>query len=195
MDKDTVKSFISSLSAGDTVCIGFAGDMSSQTGEYKVLGLKTGRGKGGSKLVELQATVGGALLTTGTPHSNVIMNLQRNGDDIIGGGSQSECNVPYERDLARSEALKTAFINLRDTHLAVPGENDVKVNVDSTAEFLKGNFKVTGVTTKRGRHGQMVLHLENVDSGRKEEIWSHRHSGVINRIDVSSTPRVEREVV
>lgn len=193
MDKDTVKSFIGGLSAGDQITINFAGDMSSRSGTYKVLGLKTGRGKGGSKLVELQSLSDDSLLTTGTPHSNIIMSLQAGVGEIVGGGSQSECNVPYERDLARSEALKAAFVGLRDTHLAVEGENKVSVRVESTAEFLAGNFEVTGVSTKRGRHGQMVLHLVR-PNGQTEEIWSHRHSGIITKIDVTSTPRVPREV-
>lgn len=195
MDKDTVKSFIGGLSAGDQITINFAGDMSSRSGTYKVLGHKTGRGKGGSKLVELQSLTDESLLTTGTPHSNIIMSLQAGVGEVVGGGSQSECNVPYERDIARSEALKAAFIGLRDTHLAVEGENNVSVRVESTVDFLAGTFNVTGVSTKRGRHGQMVLHLVRPESGHTEEIWSHRHSGVIKRIDVTSTPRVVTEVV
>lgn len=194
MDKDTVKSFIGGLSAGDQITINFAGDMSARSGTYKVLGHKTGRGKGGSKLVELQSLSDESLLTTGTPHSNIIMSLQAGTGEVVGGGSQSECNIPFERDLARSEALKTAFIGLRDTYMTADSESSVSVRVESTVDFLAGTFSVTGVSTKRGRHGQMVLHLERPD-GKKEEIWSHRHSGVIKRIDVTAVPLVTKEVI
>ena len=176
MDKQELKSVIQGLSAGDSLTVNFVGEKADLSGAFKVLGTKRGRGKGGSLLVELEAS-DGSTLTTGTPESNVILNVVTADGTLV--GFQNEADLPrlFDVDTARAVALKEQLGSLLDA------EGDVTVDVESSEEDFAGKWTVKSARKSRGRYGQVVLSLDNGSVQR--ELWSYRHSGIITRITIN----------
>ena len=176
MDKQELKNVIQGLSAGDSLTVNFVGEKADLSGAFKVLGTKRGRGKGGSLLVELEAS-DGSTLTTGTPESNAILNVITANGSLAGFKNEADLPRLYEVDTARAVALKEQLGALLDA------EGDVTVDVESSEEDFTGTWTVTGARKSRGRYGQVVLSLDN--GTVKRELWSYRHSGIISRITVN----------
>lgn len=177
MNKQQIRKVLNSLSPGDTLSINFAGDQTDSSGAFKVLKVKAGRGKGGSRLVELQAA-DGSLLTTGTPKSNQIVNMTTADGEIHGLESEQELRTFFEVDISRAVAFKEKFKTLEAS------TGDTVIEVESTEDSLNGKFAVMSTKQLRGRFGQIVLNLKNVANGELQELWSYRHSGVVTRITV-----------
>lgn len=178
MDKLQVRNIIKSLASGDKISFNFAGDLSDSSGEFKVIKVKPGRGKGGSLLIELQAT-DGSLLTTGTPYSEKIVNITTVDGTVHGLTSESELRTVYSVDISRAVALKEQFKTLQTMT-----QGDTVIDVESSEPSIAGKFKIVSSKQLRGRFGQIVLGLESVATGEAQELWSYRHSGVITRISV-----------
>lgn len=177
MEKTTLKNALLSLSAGSLITLNFRSDKASLSGEYSLVGTKKGRGKGGSLLAELKSTTSGELVTIGTPTSDELVNV------VIDGfqhGFESETQIPvtYQTNSAIAAQLKDqfkSFVASEDSPLCVQV-------VAPTSPELNGTFNVVSVNQLRGRGGQMVLKtLEGT------EIWSYRHSGVIESVTVVSS--------
>jgi hypothetical protein len=178
MDKSTLKSVINGLTPGQVVGITFLGDKSHLSRDWTVVKVRTGKGKGGSRLLELVDSARNTI-TTGTPESHMILNMTVNGT-MHGANSESEVPVVYETNAARAAELKETFKAL------VGAEGDRCVSVASTIADLNGTFTVNRGTQLRGRGGQIRLELERVGSGERVEVWSLRHSGVISSFTVLS---------
>jgi hypothetical protein len=178
MDKSALKSVINGLTPGQVVGITFVGDKAHLSRDWTVVKVRTGKGKGGSKLLEL---VDGArnTIVTGTPESSYILNMTVNGS-MHGFSSEADLPVVYETNAGRATELKEAFKSL------VGAEGDRRVSIQSTITDLTGTFIVTRGTQLRGRGGQVRLDLERVGSGEKVEVWSLRHSGVISSFTIMS---------
>ena len=102
MDKLQVRKLIDSVAPGDKISFNFAGDLSESSGEFKVLKVRPGRGKGGSLLIELQAA-DGSLITTGTPYSEKIINITTVDGTVHGLSSESELRTVYSVDISRAD--------------------------------------------------------------------------------------------
>lgn len=176
MDKSALKSLISTFTPGQVIGITFLGDKAHLSRDWTVVKVRTGKGKGGSKLLEL---VDGArnTITTGTPESAFILNMTVNGT-LHGAASEAEVPVVYETNATRATELKDAFKSL------VGAEGDRRVSIQSTITDLNGTFTVNRGTQLRGRGGQVRLELERVGSGERAEVWSLRHSGVISSFTI-----------
>lgn len=176
MDKSALKSVINGLTPGQVVGITFIGDKAHLSRDWTVVKVRTGKGKGGSKLLEL---VDGArnTITTGTPESGFILNMTVNGT-MHGATSEADLPVVYETNAARAVELKEAFRTL------VGAEGDRRVSIQSTITDLNGTFTVNRGVQLRGRGGQVRLELERVGSGERVEVWSLRHSGVISSFTI-----------
>lgn len=176
MDKSALKSVINGLTPGQVVGITFIGDKAHLSRDWTVVKVRTGKGKGGSKLLEL---VDGArnTITTGTPESGFILNMTVNGT-MHGATSEADLPVVYETNTARAVELKEAFRTL------VGAEGDRRVSIQSTITDLNGTFTVNRGVQLRGRGGQVRLELERVGSGERVEVWSLRHSGVISSFTI-----------
>lgn len=172
MDKKQLRNVITSLTPQSQIDITFLADKASHSGTWTVLRVKTGRGKGGSKVMDLLNPATKQTLTTGTPESDKILNITVNGQ-LHGYTQESEIPVSYEKNLTQAALLKESFKRL------LPAEGDVEVEIKSTVSDFNGTFTVNKAKTLAGRGGQIVLSLENVDTGAKTELWSYRHSGVI----------------
>lgn len=176
MDKSNLKSVIGALSSGQVINITFIGDKAHLSRDWTVVKVRTGKGKGGSKILELVDSARNTI-TTGTPDSAYILNMTVDGTMH---GYQSEADVPvvYETNAEMASTLKWRFKSL------LSAEGDRTVTVTSTISDLNGRFTVNRASQLRGRGGQIRLDLENVSTGAKTEIWSMRHSGVIQSFDI-----------
>lgn len=175
MDKSALKSVINGLTPGQVVGITFIGDKAHLSRDWTVVKVRTGKGKGGSKLLEL---VDGArnTITTGTPESGYILNMTVNGT-MHGATSEADLPVVHETNAARATELKEAFRTL------VGAEGDRRVSIQSSIADLNGTFTVNRGVQLRGRGGQIRLELERPD-GSSAEVWSLRHSGVISSFTI-----------
>lgn len=175
MDKSALKSVINGLTPGQVISITFVGDKAHLSRDWTVVKVRTGKGKGGSKLLEL---VDGArnTIVTGTPESGYILNMTVNGT-LHGATSEADLPVVHETNGARATELKEAFRSL------VGAEGDRRVSIQSSIADLNGTFTVNRGVQLRGRGGQIRLELERPD-GTKAEVWSLRHSGVISSFTI-----------
>jgi hypothetical protein len=140
---------------------------------------KRGRGKGGSQLADLTSLTGGVDIQIGTPRSDDVLNVTVNGRFY---GYQSEREVPanYETDAGNAVLLKEQFKGLLN---AVETRPMVEI-VAPTAPEVNGTFTVVNARQLRGRGGQIVLTLHNPEVGDDIDLWSYRHSGVVQTFTV-----------
>lgn len=187
MDKKKLKNAIVALTTGDRVSVTFLSTMPSntrydgirgfagQTVEATLVETKKGRGKGGSQLMVLK-TDDGETFTTGTPHSDVTLNVTTPAGFV---GHESEADVPktFETNAGRAGELKEQF-------KALVGTVGATVKMESTEDEFSGVFTVDEAEQLRGRHGQVRLTLTQGD--RTVKVWSYRHSGVVTSFEVTS---------
>lgn len=178
MDKSVLKSTIKALTAGQEINITFIGAKSHLTGDWSVVKTKTGKGKGGSKLMEL-VNADKETLTTGTPESQYILNMTVNGE-MIGYASEADIPVVFEKNVEQSNILKAAFLSLKGA------KGNKIVTITATVPELTGTFTVNKQTQLRGRGGQIRLDLARVGTNETVEAWSLRHSGIITSFVVTS---------
>lgn len=81
MDKNILHSVLETVTVGQTINISFTDPFAELTGDYLVLQSKTGRGRGGSRIIEIQSA---------TDSSRVISSLEIDGKDKILGTGTSE---------------------------------------------------------------------------------------------------------
>lgn len=176
MDKLELRKTLKGLQPEDTVRITFCGTKAGQSGEYTVVQTKTGRGKGGSQLVELKTASGDAFVT-GTPDSDDILHVVDAAGILHGFETEAEIPPTFETDASGASLLKESFSKLVDA------EGQYTVDVVSTFEGFNGTFSVLKAVQKRGRYGQVVLTLQAAGAN-PFELWSFRHSGVITSFTV-----------
>jgi len=178
MDKSVLKSTIAGLTPGQVISLTFIGAKAHLSRDWTVVKVKTGKGKGGSKLMELVDNDKNTL-TTGTPESQFILNMTIDGN-MIGYASEADIPVVFEKDVAKSNELKAAFKALKGA------EGNKTVTITATIPELTGTFTVNKQTQLRGRGGQIRLDLGRIGSDEIVEAWSLRHSGIIQTFVVDS---------
>jgi len=146
------------------------------SGDFEVVGKRCGRGKGGSWLADLRHVASGTEVTIGTPASDNVLNVTV-GDTFYGLQNFEDLPPTYDTDVSRAVTYKEQFRSLLD------GGSTVRVGSVRAPE-INGTFRVTGGRQLRGRGGQIVLALENVSNGERADLWSYRHSGVIDTFEV-----------
>jgi hypothetical protein len=181
MNKAILKTTLTALAAGQEINVTFRGDRSALSGNYRVLASKTGRGKYGSRLVELQAISGGDVITIGTPKSDEILNIRVSGGELIGAAVESSDMRTYPQNEARADALKEEM-----RPLLVPSEIVRQIRLTSALEpEFNGVFNVDKAQLRRGRHGQVQLFLTPVSNpDRHIEIWTYRHSTAVDSFEI-----------
>lgn len=168
MDKTVLRTFISELQLGDQITLNFGGAQSHKSGEYTVVRIRTGKGRGGSQVMDLRNSEGN-MLVTGTSDSTFILGIGRVGGRLIGETSEANsAHVIYARNSDNAKNLKNSFSKLN------VGQ---EVNLRSSVNELNGSFTVEKNTLLRGRGGQRVLTVSR--NGTTTEVWSGRHSGVV----------------
>lgn len=185
MDKQILRSVLVGLSPEQEIQVTFIGARRDQTGTYRVVNTRRGRGKGGSRLADLQPLDVGDVnlseqITIGTPdkYNDFILNVTVDGEKF-GYDSESEVPANYETNAEAARSLKEQFRNLLD---AAESRPMVEITASQAPE-VNGNFTVINARQLRGRGGQIVLTLQ-ADSGDTAELWSYRHSGVVEKFAV-----------
>jgi len=187
MEKKDLKELVSGLNTGDTLTVTYLSTMPSdtrydavrgfagQTVEYSLVETRTGRGKGGSQLMVLR-TVSGDTITTGTPHSDAILNVRGPNGALVGFETEADVTKVYETDTVRALDLKKSLV-------ALVGMTGAKVRLVSTEQEFSGDFDVLSATKLKGRYGQIRLSLRAAD-GQSVDLWSYRHSGIITSVEI-----------
>lgn len=179
MDKNEVRNIINGLVPGSRLSVEFGEDSQDKNGSYKVLKTRVGRGKNGSRIVDLESLADGSLVSTGTAESHNIVNMTTSDGVKHGLDSVKQLRKFYEVDISRAIALKEQFKTLQTS------TGDVTIQVDSTVPEYNGKFIIESTRQVRGRYGQIILNLKSVDyPGLTTELWSYRHSGIVTRITV-----------
>lgn len=173
MEKAILKNVLSNLQSGNKLVVNFISEKSDLNGEYVVLGTKKGRGKGGSMLAELKRE-DETNLVLATKDSDDVVNLIFDGNMF---GYESEDDIPpdYEKNAGMAVTLKNDFKHFEKVSADYPKQLTLQ---SSTVEELNGSHMIVGYKQLRGRQGQVVL---TTSTGL--EIWSYRHSGVIDSYD------------
>lgn len=182
MDKKELKSVIATLSPGSEVALTFLGEYAARTGTYTLESVKTGRGKGGSRIMMLRGSNG--TMEAGTSQSDFILNIT--GPDGVRHGHESASEVPQ-----KFETNKDLAKNLKEQMTAVVGFPGSTVRVTSSEAGYNGDFTVTDGSKLKGRYGQVRLALLDA-SGTTRELWSYRHSGIVSTFEVlNRAPRTK----
>lgn len=180
MDKSELKTVITALTPGDSIKVAFLGTKAELSGDFEVVATRRGRGKGGSQLVELRTSTGETLVT-GTPESENVLHIVTADGVLHGFETASDVPPVFETDAGAASLLKEKFKGLLDAETREPG---YRVRVASTHEPFNGTFVVRSAVQKRGRHGQVVLTLSPSLTGDTFELWSHRHSLIVNGFEI-----------
>ena len=186
MEKKLLRQIISGLTPNETfqmtlVC------SPDDTDTYRMVSARTGRGKGGSRLALVEHVATGQFLTIGTPENDKILNMTVNYDGnavFFGVRSVHEIAPTYPTNAARAVELKETFKSVLARTGIPNNDEEVYVTIESrNAREIAGTWRITDGKQLRGRGGQIVLTLQAHQ--RRIELWSYRHSGVIDNITFS----------
>lgn len=177
MKKTILKSLLNKVSVGEVIDIKFGGNLSYLSGSHSILEKKRGRGKCGSEVARVQNIETLHECTIGTPYNNQIVTIVYNGNKY-GEDISSEVIPGTLRDVKMAKNLKDALTPLM-------GQVGRKVKIQSTHEpAFNGIFTVMNIFKSKGRYGQLFLNLYRENTFEKVEIWTYRHSGVIDSIEI-----------
>lgn len=183
MEKTLLRSIIVGLNPDQNIRVVFRGSLSHLTGDYTVVETRRGRGKGGSRLADLRS-VGdptSEFVTIGTPRNDDVLNITVDGT-TLGYTSETEVPANYDTDAENAMALKERFKTLLNAAETRPV---VEIAAPAAPE-IDGIFTVVDARQLRGRSGQIVLVLQGEDGTEPVEVWSYRHSGVVQNFTVLS---------
>jgi len=179
MERTELKTVISSLQSGDRLKVNFGGTDTRGTVEYVVTRTRVWRGRGGSLMAECVNVATSESENIGTFSADKIVNVCVNGGAEVGLAVGTSLRKVYKTDKTRQAVLESQFTNLSTM-------SGARVDVEApNAPELAGNFTVKGVRRTAGRNGPFVLDL-TTDSGNVVTISSNSHSGVVQRITVTS---------
>lgn len=185
MDKTQLRNVFATLTTGQTLEINFGGARSHLSGAYRVERLRTGRGKGGSRLLDLVRLSDGQVVTTGTPDSTNIVNLVVDGMRH-GLENASDLPVVYGRNKLMNKEFKVVAKSILELRKRDSSASP-RITVDSSIPEFSGTFDVVGAQRGRGRGGPCRLDLTEVGTGRALTLWSSRHSGAIRSIALATS--------
>lgn len=181
MDKKELKTLLATLGKthiGEEIEVNFRASSKNQSGKYRLLETKVGRGKGGSMLARVESVTSGHTMTFGTPNSEELLNIvwrDANGNaNLSGYADESAVPAEFVHDATNAVALKASFEGLI-------GKTNIPVKVDASDASFAGSHQLLSAKRMAGRFGQIRLELSRED-GSKFEIWSYRHSGVVKSV-------------
>jgi hypothetical protein len=188
MNKEILKSVFGGMKINDSFTINFISQFAMMNGDYKISKMGTGRGKGGSIVVEAINTVSGNKLTSleygGKPHlfgtsvSDNILNITVNGK-MFGVKHESDLPKTFARDKEAGDQLRDAL----KPFLTKKTPTVLKIASSQAPEF-NGTWNISNIKLNPGRHGQISLMLTNInDPSDTRELWSFRHSTIIDSLE------------
>lgn len=174
LKQETRKLFQEVVKETDKITLKFVGSLSHINGTYICKENKVGRGKGGMcRILTLTLEKDDSkTFNLSTKDHNEIVSLEHNG--TVYGSSKDERKFPGNMEVHNQ--IKSWY-NEHQT------KEDWLVSVKSSEPTYNGLFTLTSMNTMKGRWGQVVLHLVNKETGEQQELWSYKHSGVIESIE------------
>lgn len=186
MNKATLKTILETAKVGDTLQITFIPQHKTLSGEYTLLETKRGKGKSGSQICSVKNNLTKEVLSRfttadkekmfGTPVSEVILNIVHKGTMY---GTEDEADIPnaYPRNEESAAQLVGVFDSL------IGKFEGKKLQVTATEPEFAGVWTLVSGRIIPGRYGQRILLLRRED-GTTRELWSYRHSGIIQNLNL-----------
>lgn len=171
-----LKTVLSGLTTGQEITVNFRGNMTNLNGNYKVITSKKDRGKMGSFKTTVQSmTDTTSEIVLHTKKNEEVLNITVNGT-MYGSATESGEPRSYKKDETRGRQFKELFQTFAK-------EDRVKMTSDVEPSF-NGTFTVKDNQKSPGKWGQIVLTL-TADGTTTFKVWSHRHSLVLNTIELA----------
>ena len=171
----------------------FIQDLKDLSGEYHVQEVKTGRGKGGSKIAKLtnlatgvevdKVSVGATFRSFGSPVSEFVLNVVTSDGVLHGLPDSDEMAIvqSVSRDKANGARLDEVMLKL------IRAEGS-RVKIVAESPTYDGEFIVLKGRRSPGRFAQAVLNLQNAVTGELIELWSYKQSAVVKSITQIAAP-------
>lgn len=187
MDKTVLKETLIHLNnndyIGEQITLNFRGPKANLSGDYRLLEVRKWKGKGGSMIAKLESVDGMARqVAIGTKNSDEILNLsymdkESKTNVFMGYREEREVPVGLGRDIDKAKVLRNSF-------LPFIGKIGLTLRVNSTEPSFQGEYTLLNAVKTAGRFGQVCLSLKRVSDGEALSIWSYRHSGVVESVEV-----------
>lgn len=202
MDKNILHSILENISIGQEISMTFAEPFAEMTGDYIVLQSKTGRGRGGSRVIEIKSvanpsniysslTVDGKEKSLGTGTSDYIVSMVVNG---IVHSTPEQTSQPMRKP---RETQATPSVQKKDRTTQV-GEKVAKALGMCLQENPQTIFKLTGMQPNSNITGEWrvesfvyennILQMECIDTTNPERTLSFNST-------IDSTNLKDAEVV
>lgn len=195
MDKKALKELLENLTVGSDITVNFNGNKGGvapgskagtergivESGEFRVLESKRGRGKDGSRLVTMMCLKTSQTVEIGTPTNEEILNIVLADGTLHGDKEESIQSRKYQR---ADETTTMAFKESLKPLLKLNGL-ETRVQVDSTIPEFNGVFMMTNPKLNVGRFGQITINLKNPETGFEWTLQSHNHAGVVQSVKVT----------
>lgn len=180
MEKKELKNVLQQVNEGDCVKVAFIPQNSShENGEYRVVSTKRGRGKGGSMMATLMDTEGDTI-EVGTIQNEEVLHVVTPDGTLHGYEDLDQVPQEFEKDPQKASELRTQLAYLTER----PSNEGTRLRIDSSTYMFDGEWNLKDATKLRGRAPQLKLTLEDPDSGETQDMWTYRHSGLINDVEV-----------
>jgi hypothetical protein len=179
MEKIDLRNAFLKFKTGEIVQVRFVRETAHMSGSYKISEVKTGRGRAGLCLV---ATIekqdsNPVVFKLSTKDCKSIVNLRTQDGTFYGSDQENTADKDLATNLDVHKDLKE---NVFDMALKT---QKGRFKIESTEPCFDGIFSVKGAMLKAGRWGQLVVSLENEATKDVVDLWSYRHSGVINKVE------------
>lgn len=195
MNKQILRELITSFKANQPLEVQMRGMNSSES--FLVVSTRKGKGRTHSLIATLKSPgTDSHLLEISTAKNMDILNISIDGQ-LFGVTSELDEPFVYPVDNTNSGVLLEAFSLLLptptdDQPTQQPMTNPVPnvIKVSSTNPWFNDTFRVLGAKRVSGKPRQVRLSLQSDKHTHVIELWSHRHSGVIQNVQVLVTSGV-----
>lgn len=191
MDKKILRSVVETLTVNTElelvfrtadIAAGKTARVAVKSGMHRVVSEpRTGRGKGGSKLVKVMNLETGAQYDVGTPNSLDVTSVSVGGQVYAARGEHEDAKV-FTKNAERAGELKALLAPL-------VGTTGKRIDIEATDPAFNGRFEVVSAKLNPGRYGQISMVLKD-DKGSTRELWTYRHASLIEAISYDGIEQV-----
>lgn len=196
MEKDIIKSAIKAAVKNSIITVKFVGGNGGapprspkgtprnlvNSGQFKVIGPRVGKGQGGSLLLDLISTGDNpTLIEIGTPFAEELVSIDLGEGKFFGYENEEQIPKRFPTNLVIAKEIKERikFLTKEKPERVV----NYKIELFSSREFLNRKWKILMASTSIGKYGEIRLKLESDDESKTELLFgSHEHSYCLNDI-------------
>jgi len=174
MDKTTIRNAFATFAVNDKITLRCTRETSSLSGDYEITEIKTGRGRAG--MCKILTLKGETTFKLSTKDCGSIVSISHNGN-FYGSDQETHTNKVFPTNFEMHKHLKDVVFDM--ALKTQQGRFDIKSDEPS----FNGIFSVVSAQLKAGRWGQVVVDLKREDTGELVQLWSYRHSGIIQSVE------------